>query len=94
MTFLVTFHSVSSALHAQTLLAAVSAESTVVPVPRSVSSSCGYAVTAADVTAATLVETLNRGAVEWDVVYRVAREGKTERYESVAVSDDGKQYDG
>ncbi|MCC8166401.1 MAG: DUF3343 domain-containing protein [Planctomycetes bacterium] len=87
MTWLVTFHSVSAALQAESLVARQAPVSKVVPVPRSVSSSCGYALETADIPADGLVDTLNHAEVEWDVIYRVLTDGKKELYEPVAKAD-------
>ncbi len=97
MTHLVTFHSVGSALYAEKLLVArtdCGSGVTVVPVPRSVSSSCGYAVETNDVAAATLTELLDNADVEWDVVYHVVVAGGKERYEPAARRGDGERNDG
>lgn len=71
---LVTFYSVSAALYAQKLLAAEGTRCEVVPVPREVSSSCGYALDAAALPQA-LIRLMNAAAIEWEAPYRSAPRG-------------------
>jgi hypothetical protein len=81
MTLLVTFHSVSSALYAQKLLAKQAVSCAVVPVPRSVSSSCGYALEASGLPASLLAETMSAAGVEWEALYNASfPEKKKEQY--------------
>ncbi len=70
ITLLVTFYSVSSALFAQKVLSKIGVNCTVIPVPRSVSSSCGYALEALSVHAAELSAELNKADIEWESIYR------------------------
>lgn len=85
MNLLVTFHSVSSALYAQKALTKAAVSCKVIPVPRSVSSSCGYAMEAMDISPSALTEAMEAIGAEWDTVYRVTLAEKGERYEPVSV---------
>lgn len=89
MTLLVTFYSVSSALYAQKLLEKQRMPCKVVPVPRSVSSSCGYAVDISGTSVDVLTAALNGSAVEWEAVYHVLADKKAERYELIKKCTDG-----
>lgn len=80
MNLLVTFHSVSAALYAQRLMDKSGVVSTVVPVPRSVSSSCGYALESARIGAEELAARLNEGDVEWERIYRKETGGPADSY--------------
>ncbi len=82
MDFVVTFHSVSSALCLEDVLAG-SGACKVVPVPRSLSSSCGYAAMVEGLSAAGLIAKMDEAGVEWSEVHRCITDGKNERYELV-----------
>ena len=69
----VTFHSVSSALYLEKLLGERQITCVVIPVPRELSSSCGYALEANTTDAAALTNFMNEHDVEWENMYR--REG-------------------
>lgn len=81
MRLLVTFFSVSAALHAQKLLARQDVPCEVVPVPRSVSSSCGYAMDVPCGDADALAAAMDDAGVEWATLYRHVQDGKSEKYE-------------
>ena len=70
VSLLVTFYSVSSALFAQKVVAKAGVNCTVIPVPRSVSSSCGYALEILSADAGKLADELNKADIEWETVYR------------------------
>lgn len=82
---LITFFSVSAALYAQKLLGKEGLRCEVIPVPRSVSSSCGYALEVLEGAADTLTDRLTDGGIEWAAIYRPVAEGKALRYEQLAV---------
>lgn len=86
MSLLVTFFSVSAALYTQKLLAGQQVQCVVVPVPRSVSSSCGYALETSGLPAAALVELMDKKHVEWETLYQQAGDETAECYEQVVSS--------
>ena len=69
MNLLVTFHSVSDALYAQKVLTTKGVSCMVIPVPRAVSSSCGYAVEVDCTDAKSFLCIMTAAEVEWDAVY-------------------------
>ncbi len=85
MKLLVTYFSVSAALYTQKLLGKRGAPCEVVPVPRSVSSSCGYALEVMDILAAALAQAMNEAGVEWSSIYLCLCDGKNERYEPMYI---------
>lgn len=85
--WLVTFYSASAALYAKRL-ASPHAPCEVIPVPRSVSSSCGYAMDVSGVPLELLTGIMNSASVDWEAVYRPVPEAKPPRYEQ-AVANDG-----
>ncbi len=93
MILLVTFHSVGNALQAQTLLAKHAVRCTVIPVPRRVSSSCGYALEASGMAASSLAAAMDAAGVEWDAVYRQSGEETEDRYELAARRESGGKSD-
>ena len=65
---LVTFHSVSGALLLERMLKRQGVAGSVIPVPRELSTSCGYAVEA-DAGDAELISLMEREEIEWSEVY-------------------------
>lgn len=65
---LVTFYSVSSALLLDKLLQKQGAASSVIPVPRELSSSCGYALET-DGRSSSLIPFMDEEEIEWEAVY-------------------------
>lgn len=72
---LVTFHSVSAALFLEKLLDARGVLCRIIPVPRSLSSSCGYAAEVSGMEQAALSPVLTEHEIEWEAVYRAAPGG-------------------
>jgi hypothetical protein len=72
---MVTFHSVSSALIVETAGKERGFFCSLVPVPRVLSSSCGYAASVEAETSGGLLELLRCLRVEWEAVYRPAADG-------------------
>ena len=66
---LVTVHSVSGALLLDRLLKQQGVAGEVIPVPRELSSSCGYAVETAEPDVSRLVSLMDRNEIEWEAVY-------------------------
>lgn len=66
----VTFHSVSSALFLDALLKGGETPARVVPVPRELSSSCGYAVEVDTDDVDRLASLLDENEMEWEDAYR------------------------
>ncbi len=66
---LVTFHSVSGALLLERMLKRQGVAGSVIPVPRELSTSCGYAVEADAGDAASLISLMEREEIEWSEVY-------------------------
>lgn len=66
---LVTFHSVSSALLLDSVLKRDGVPSAVIPVPRELGSSCGYAVEVASDDAAALEALVKSEGLEWERLY-------------------------
>lgn len=64
-----TFHSVSSALYLEELLKGRGVACRIIPVPRELSSSCGYAAEADAGDPSALKDLMNAGDVEWDGMY-------------------------
>lgn len=88
MNWLLTFHTVSAALMLQKVLQKrQGASCEVVPVPRSLSSSCGYAVLAGGLAAGALVAEMAAHGIEWAGLYRCEDAGGQEHYVEVAASD-------
>lgn len=69
---IVTFYTVSSALYLETLLAAQEVPCRIIPVPRALSSSCGYAAEVADIAPKALISLLSEYELEWEAIYRAA----------------------
>lgn len=67
---LITFHSVSSALYLRTLLEKRSVVCRIVPVPRELSSSCGYAAEVRDGDPGMLCGLLDSYEMEWEALYK------------------------
>lgn len=86
ISLLVTFFSVSAALYTQKLLAARGLRCKVVPVPRTISSSCGYALEALGLPTDALAELLGQTNAEWAELYQQVTHGKSERYELAIVN--------
>ena len=72
----ITFHSVSEALLLEELLQLQGRESRVVPVPRALSSSCGYAVETGGQPEA-LAALMDEKGVEWEGIYAGEKDGYT-----------------
>lgn len=66
---LVTFHSVSSALYLEELLKARETACKVIPVPRELSSSCGYAAEIGTADTSALEKLMNDELIEWEGIY-------------------------
>lgn len=66
---LATFHSVSDALLLERILKQRGVAASVIPVPRELSTSCGYAVEADARDASTLISLMEREEIEWTEVY-------------------------
>ncbi len=81
MNLLITFHSVSSALYAQKVLADQAVVCKVIPIPRSVSSSCGYALETIESASSALAEMLDAAHIEWEAIYRLTADEKDNRYD-------------
>ncbi len=79
---LVTFYSVSAALLAKKLLPGTPCE--IVPVPRNVSSSCGYAIQTSGVSAQYVTSSMNDAHVEWAALYQFESDGNSEHYQLIA----------
>ncbi|MGD9559853.1 MAG: DUF3343 domain-containing protein [Oscillospiraceae bacterium] len=82
---LVTFYSVSAALYLETLLKKAHIPCRVIPVPRALSSSCGYAAEVEGETPDALVQLFKDNAIEWESLYTVHEED-TPPYHQVAQS--------
>lgn len=80
MRLLVTFHSVSAALMLEQAMKAEAGSCALVPVPRSLSSSCGYALLAADAAEDSLLALLQAWEIEWAGLYRCQGPPEAERY--------------
>lgn len=83
MSYLVTFHSVSDALMAKKLLDANGGKGTVVPAPRALSSSCGYALEVEDASNLALKEALDELGGDYSEIYTAERNGKNVIYTQV-----------
>lgn len=66
---LVSFHSVSAALFLEMLLKQRGVACSIIPVPREISSSCGYAAEVGMTDAATLKSILDDAEIEWETLY-------------------------
>lgn len=80
MILLVTFHSVSDALYTQKMLAGQGISGEVIPVPRDVSSSCGYAVEFAAQEVPALLQALHSAGLAWARLYKQVQQGKSLGY--------------
>lgn len=67
---LITFHSVSSALYLETVLKERELGCRIIPVPRELSSSCGYAAETDTDDAAALKPVMDDAGIEWECLYR------------------------
>lgn len=83
MTYLISFYSVSSALLTNKTLQAKKIKSIVVPVPRVISSSCGYAVEVESEKELPLIRMLEEEGEEWEHLYQIGREGKNTTYHQI-----------
>ena len=72
---LVTFFSVSSALIADKLLKNAESSCKIIPVPRSVSSSCGYAMKAQNLQPQVLADIMDEKGIEWEQIYLWEKQG-------------------
>ena len=89
---LVTFFAVSAALYGQKLLEKQNTTCAVIPVPRSVSSSCGYAMEVLYASAASLTKIMNSANIEWAAVYKALgndEDGKYQLIEESSPKDEG-----
>jgi hypothetical protein len=77
---LVTFHIVGAALQLETMLEQANMQSRVVPVPRRLSSGCGYAVQVEQAQAEPLAGLLRSSGLEWETLYEVQLNGAQEDY--------------
>ena len=84
MQYLVTFFSVSAALHFDNLVKKRGATSEVVPVPRVLSSSCGYSVTVSEYDYEDILVVLHDYDIEWEKVFRLSNSNENESYEELA----------
>jgi len=71
MKLLITFYSVSFAILLEKELKSLKVSCRVIPVPRSVSSSCGYAVVVPGMRPEELWEVLEGAGIEWEGIYQV-----------------------
>lgn len=83
MSYLVTFHSVSDALMAKKLLDASGGCGSVIPTPRALSSSCGYALEVDRASNLALKEALIKLGGEDNEIYTAERCGKNVIYTQV-----------
>lgn len=75
--WLVTFHSISMALWFERVMLAAGFGCHVVPVPRQLSASCGYAAEVAGSNAAQMTARMQGEGIEWENIYAVEqREGQ------------------
>jgi hypothetical protein len=82
---LFTFETVSAALDCEMMFKALKTPCRIIPVPRALSSSCAYAITAETAAPADLCETLRQRGAEYVKVFRCeAAPGKGETYEFFA----------
>jgi hypothetical protein len=88
MKALFTFKTVSAALDAELVVKELGLACRVIPVPRTLSASCAYAITVETGDPGGLCDALCRRAVEYAGVFRCGIvPGKGESYESLAGSD-------
>ncbi len=84
MNYLITFRSISFALMAKNKLIAKEYSCDVVPVPRTISSSCGYAIEIVDATSsAELKDTLLNADIEFGAIFRFEGSGRQFIYEKI-----------
>lgn len=86
MNCLVTLHTVSDALQLEALLKEASVPGRVIPVPRQLSSSCGYAVQAQALHKEGMEDFLLKNCLAWDTLYEVRNEGMQEGYIALLVN--------
>ena len=92
MSLLVTFHSVSDALYAQKVLTIKGVSCMVIPVPRAVSSSCGYAVEVNCTNAQDFLSTLTAAEIEWDALYQASASPSEPPYALLYSTQDDEAY--
>lgn len=83
MSYIITFHSVSDALVAKKKLESLGGSGSVVPTPRALSSSCGYALDADDASKLALKEALSEFDVGFGEIYLAARVGRNVTYSQI-----------
>ena len=77
MNVLITFHSVSSALYLDKIMKDQDMECKIVPVPRALSSSCGYCAIIKGKEPAEFKEYMDLNDIEWEEIYTC---GANEQY--------------
>ena len=88
MKFAVTFYSVSCALFLEKTLTSAGIACRVMPVPRNISSSCGYTVLVFDMALETLLNAMQTASIEWETVYRMENTNGKEEFTSVLQSEE------
>lgn len=88
MKFAVTFYSVSCALFLEKTLTAAGIACRVVPVPRNISSSCGYTVLAFNMELQALANTMQAAGIEWETVYRMQDTNGKEEFTPIMQSEE------
>lgn len=84
MSYLVTFHSVSDALMAKKLLDASGGKGTVIPAPRTLSTSCGYALEVESSSNMALKEALEKLNGDYSEIYSAERYGRNVVYTEIS----------
>lgn len=84
MMLLITFHSVSSALYLDKIMKNEDMECKIVPVPRSLSSSCGYSAIIKKTEPNEFKEYMGLNDIEWEEIYSC---GENDQYELFAVRE-------
>ena len=93
MKLFVSFFSVSAALYAQKCVNERGFACEVVPVPRSISSSCGYALETVGVSGSDLPGVLNEAKVEWEAIYLQTTNDNSGHYQRIATRTEENEHD-
>ncbi len=83
MSYIITFHSVSDALIAKKKLENLGGTGSVIPTPRALSSSCGYALDAGNTSILALKEVLGEFSGDFGEIYLAERIGRNVTYSQI-----------